>query len=153
MSVDAEQRRPPRSAPNTEERVIMPLVEVSFPGGKQVDAAILGRHIPTDQDPESGGEGRAPEPFQLFLASIATCAGIYAKSFCDERGLPAPRGLVMDIARDEAGLISRLELVLRVNGDFPEKYDRAVARSMGLCAVKKQLRGEIETEIRVERQG
>jgi putative redox protein len=131
----------------------MPLVEVNFPGNKQVDAQVVGRHIPTDQSPESGGQGLAPEPFQLFLASIATCAGIYAKSFCDERGLPAPEGLDLDIARDDTGLITRLELSLRVDGGFPEKYDRAVSRAMGLCAVKKQLRSEIQTDIRVVRNG
>jgi ribosomal protein S12 methylthiotransferase accessory factor len=131
----------------------MPLVEVRFPGGKQVDAHVLGHHVPTDQAPESGGEGRAPEPFQIFLASIATCAGIYAKSFCDERGLPAPHGLDMDLVRGDDGLISRLELRLRVDGGFPEKYDRAITRAMGLCAVKKQLRSEIETVIAVSRNG
>jgi ribosomal protein S12 methylthiotransferase accessory factor len=131
----------------------MPLVEVAFPGGKQVDAHVLGRRIPTDQNPESGGQGQAPEPFQLFLASIATCAGVYAKSFCDERGLPPPQGLELDITRDEQGLISRLDLVLRVEEGFPAKYDRAITRAMNLCAVKKQLRGEMDTVIHVARDG
>jgi len=131
----------------------MPLVEVAFPGGKQVDARVVGHHIPTDQAPESGGQGLAPEPFQLFLASIATCAGIYAKSFCDERGLAAPRGLDLDLARGEDGVIDRLELVLHVGADFPPKYDRAVTRAMSLCAVKKQLRTDIETVVRVARNG
>lgn len=131
----------------------MPLVEVSFPGNKQVDAQVVGRSIPTDQSPDGGGQGLAPEPFQLFLASIATCAGIYAKSFCDERGLAAPLGLDMDIARDDAGVITQLDLVLRVDGGFPEKYDRAIARAMGLCAVKKQLRTEMQTDIRIVRDG
>jgi ribosomal protein S12 methylthiotransferase accessory factor len=131
----------------------MPLVEVNFPGNKQVDAQVVGHHIPTDQSPESGGHGLAPEPFQLFLASIATCAGIYAKSFCDERGLPAPHGLDMDIDRDDTGVITKLELSLRVDGGFPEKYDRAISRAMGLCAVKKQLRSEVQTDIRVVRNG
>jgi ribosomal protein S12 methylthiotransferase accessory factor len=129
------------------------LVEVKFPGGKRVDAHVVGRQIPTDQDPSSGGDGTAPEPFQLFLASVATCAGVYAKSFCDERGLPAPEGLDMDITRDQSGLISHLELILRVDGEFPAKYDRAITRAMGLCAVKKQLRTEMETVIHVARDG
>ncbi|MBW2050564.1 MAG: osmotically inducible protein OsmC, partial [Deltaproteobacteria bacterium] len=51
-------------------------VEVSFPGGKRVDAQIGGFTIKTDQSRDNGGDESAPEPFQLFLASIATCAGI-----------------------------------------------------------------------------
>ena len=50
---------------------------VTFPGGKRVDAEYGGFTVRTDQPPQSGGEGSAPQPFDLFLASIATCAGIY----------------------------------------------------------------------------
>ena len=50
---------------------------VSFPGGKRVDAHYNGYHNETDQSPKYGGEGTAPEPYDLFLASMATCAGIY----------------------------------------------------------------------------
>ena len=132
----------------------MPLVEVEFPGKKQVHARVKGRHIPTDQSPDNGGDGTAPEPFELFLASIATCAGIYAKSFCDERGLdPEGMALTLDIERGENGLMSRIDLVLRVAPDFPEKYDRALTRTMALCAVKKHLREDIVTDIRILRNG
>ena len=47
-------------------------IEVGFPGGKRVDAIIDGRTIQTNQRAEKVGEGSAPEPFELFLASIAT---------------------------------------------------------------------------------
>lgn len=129
----------------------MALVEVVFPGGKKVDAIVAEHSIPTDQSVRHGGENGAPEPFQLFLASVATCAGIYAKSFCDQRDLPAPSGLDMDIQREADGLLSRLELVLHVDPDFPAKYESAIIRSMELCAVKKQLRPEIEVSIRIAR--
>jgi len=49
---------------------------VSFPAGKRADAQFKGFTIQTDQSPRGGGEGSAPEPFDLFLASIATCAGV-----------------------------------------------------------------------------
>ena len=61
------------------------LVEVSFPDGKRIDAKIGKFIINTDQAVANGGDESAPEPFQLFLASIATCAGIYALSFCQGR--------------------------------------------------------------------
>ena len=53
-------------------------IEVSFPGGKRIDAKIGDFNIHTDQTLANGGGETDPEPFQLFLASIATCAGIYA---------------------------------------------------------------------------
>ena len=131
----------------------MALVEATFHGDKRIDAAVAGHTVPTDQSESNGGGNAAPEPFQLFLASIATCAGIYAKSFCDQRDLPSPRTLELDIARGSGGLLSRLDIVLHVVGDFPEKYERAVVRAMELCAVKKQLREAIETSVRVVRDG
>ena len=44
-------------------------------GGKQVLADYEGFTIRTDQPVKDGGEGSAPEPFSLFLASLGTCAG------------------------------------------------------------------------------
>ncbi len=59
-------------------------MEVHFEGKKQVIAEVNGFTIKTDQHPRGGGEGTAPEPFTLFLASLATCAGIFVKGFCDQ---------------------------------------------------------------------
>lgn len=130
----------------------MSTVEVAFPGGKQVRARVGEHSIPTDQNPESGGKGSAPEPFELLLASIATCAGVYAKSFCDEREIDTNGiSLRLDVERGENGVITQLDITLRVHPEFPEKYDRAIARAMNLCTVKRQLREEIETTVRVER--
>ena len=67
---------------------------VSFPGGKKVYAGYNGFEIATDQNLESGGQGSAPEPYDLFLASLATCAGIYILSFCQRRALPV-EGITM----------------------------------------------------------
>ena len=60
---------------------------VTFPGGKRVDASFNGFEIETDQAVDSGGDGSAPEPFDYFLASLATCAGIYILGFCQKRGI------------------------------------------------------------------
>ena len=129
----------------------MAMVEVTFPGSKKIDASIAGHRVHTDQSIENGGENAAPEPFQVFLASVATCAGIYAKSFCDQRSLPSPLSLEMDVVRSDHGILSHIYIVLHVDAEFPTKYDPAIIRSMELCAVKKQLRDEIETSVRVTR--
>ena len=80
-------------------------IEVSFPGGKRVDGKIENMIIKTDQPVEEGGGGSAPEPFNLFLMSIATCAGIYALDFCQAREIetcllytsPSPRDKIHDL--------------------------------------------------------
>jgi ribosomal protein S12 methylthiotransferase accessory factor len=50
-------------------------MEMTFPGGVVVEAHLEGTTIRTDQPVSHGGGGTAPAPFELFLASIGTCAG------------------------------------------------------------------------------
>ncbi|MFO7460462.1 MAG: OsmC family protein [Desulfatiglandales bacterium] len=116
-------------------------IDVTFPGGKRVDAAIGGMMIRTDQTVENGGTGTAPEPLQLFLASIATCAGIYALEFCQARQIPSENmALSMSCEFDEKKqFIQRLHIDLKVPPDFPERYKKAVIRVMDLCSVKKHI--------------
>jgi ribosomal protein S12 methylthiotransferase accessory factor len=62
-------------------------IDVFFEEGAKVNARI-GKHlVKTDQKAHGGGEDSAPAPFDYFLASLATCAGIYVKVFCDKRGI------------------------------------------------------------------
>ncbi len=119
----------------------MSTMTVRFPGGKKVDAEYGGFTIRTDQPVEGGGEAAAPQPFDLFLASIATCAGIYVKGFCDSRGLATDGlGLEMRIEREEGGRrVARLVLEIRLPPGFPEKHREAVIRAADLCAVKKHI--------------
>jgi ribosomal protein S12 methylthiotransferase accessory factor len=63
-------------------------MEITFEGGKIVTAHIRDFSIRTDQSVKSGGTESAPSPFDYYLASIGTCAGVYVKSFCDNRQIP-----------------------------------------------------------------
>ena len=123
---------------------------VRFPGGKRVDAEYAGYTIRTDQPPQGGGEGSAPPPFDLFLASIATCAGIYVKGYCDARGLATEGlGLEMQIEREpEKHRVVRLVLEIKLPEGFPEKHREAVIRAADLCAVKKHILSPPAFEIR-----
>ena len=128
-------------------------IEVYFDDGKKVNARINKFEIKTDQAVTSGGEGSAPEPFTLFLASLATCAGIYVKSFCDNRGIPSDKiRLYQDIEYNPvAKMIGKIKIRIVVPEDFPEKYDSALINAASLCAVKKHMSDKIEHEITVSR--
>ena len=116
-------------------------MKIYFDGKKKVNAEFNGQIIMTDQPVQAGGDGSAPAPLTLFLASIGTCAGIYVKSFCAQR----------DISTDEitisqkmnynykTRLIDNIELIINLPKDFPEKYKAAVINSANLCAVKEHL--------------
>ena len=114
---------------------------ITFPGGKKVNAAFDAFTVRTDQPVPSGGEGSAPAPFDLFLASIGTCAGIYVAAFCQTRGIPT-EGLHL-VQHNEADPSThrlvrvRIEIVLPPG--FPEQYRDAVRRAAEGCAVKKAI--------------
>lgn len=110
-------------------------------GGKKVNAEYRGFTIETDQSERNGGEGSAPEPFSLFLASIGTCAGIYVFSFCQQRGIPTEGvRIVQNHHRKEEGAgIGKISIDIEVPEDFPEKYRDALVKAANLCAVKKHI--------------
>lgn len=114
---------------------------VEFPGGARVDAKFGPYTVKTDQPPMGGGEGSAPTPFALFLASIGTCAGIYVLGFCQQRGLPTDgiRIIQRDHRDPATGMVGKVEIEIQVPPEFPEKYRDSLVRSAELCAVKKHL--------------
>jgi len=128
-------------------------IEVIFPGGKRVDAEYKGFTIKTDQPVYAGGEGSAPAPFDLFLASIATCCGIYVLSFCQERGIPTEdASVVMKTEKNpETKMIGKIFIEINLPPEFPEKYRKAVIRAVDTCSVKAHMFSppafEIETKI------
>ena len=114
---------------------------VSFPGGKRVNASYNGFEIATDQAVDSGGDGSAPEPYDYFLASLATCAGIYVLGFCQKRGIPHD-GISLSQSWDreeKTNRLSNVRISIEVPADFPEKYHRALVRAASQCSVKKTL--------------
>jgi ribosomal protein S12 methylthiotransferase accessory factor len=116
-------------------------MDIHFPGGLEVAALDKGFTILTDQPVESGGAGSAPTPFDLFLASIGTCAGIYALNFCRQRNLDT-EGLALKLAldRDESGKgVARIRLEVLLPPAFPEKYRDALLRAVDQCKVKRHI--------------
>lgn len=114
---------------------------IDFPGGARVDAHFGPYSVKTDQPPLGGGEGSAPTPFALFLASLGTCAGIYALGFCRQRGLPTDGMRIVQRAQRNplTGMVENIELEIQVPPTFPERYLDALVRSAELCAVKKHM--------------
>jgi len=112
---------------------------IDFPGGARVDAHFGPYTVATDQPPAGGGEGSAPTPFAVFLASIGTCAGIYVLGICRQRGLPVDGIRIVQrmFSNPMTGMVGKVELEIQVPPTFPEKYRPSLIRSAELCAVKK----------------
>ncbi len=128
-------------------------IEVTFPGGKRVDAKVGEHVVRTDQPVEAGGGGSAVSPTDLFLASIATCAGFYVLAFCQARGLPTHEiGLRQHVELDASTkLPTRVRLEVQVPSSFPEKHLAAIVRAAESCKVKKTIAAGPRIEVLVAR--
>jgi ribosomal protein S12 methylthiotransferase accessory factor len=118
-------------------------IEVTLSGGERVEAQVGKHRIVTDQD------GSAPKPFNLFLASIATCSGIYVARFCEKRKIPTDgiRIRQRSIKNPDTKMIARIEISIELPEGFPDKYRDPLKRAVGQCAVKKHMEQSPEFDV------
>jgi len=116
-------------------------MEITFDGNKVVTAHVNGHIIRTDQPLDNGGGDSAPAPFDLYLAAIGTCAGIYVKSFCDKRNIPTEGIKIFQKTEfsETTDLPVNLTIEIQLPPDFPEKYKASVISAAELCKVKKSI--------------
>jgi len=107
----------------------------------KIDVEYKGFTVKTDQPVRDGGDGTAPSPFDLFLVSLAACAGFYAVAFCRERQIPVEGlGVTMAAERGEVSkMIDRITITVDLPSDFPEKYRFALVKAVDQCTVKKHI--------------
>ena len=128
-------------------------IKITFSGRKRVDAELNGFVIRTDQPLKYGGEGSAPSPFEYFLASIGTCAGIYILSFCEKRKISTENmSLIQRLeygkTKDGKPFIERIVIDILIPPDFPEKYHKAIIKVADQCAVKNMILNPPKFEIK-----
>lgn len=116
-------------------------LKVVFAGNYRVDVEYKGFTVKTDQPVGEGGDGTAPSPFDVFLVSLAACAGYYALAFCKERKIPTEGlGVIMTTERGEVSkMVDKISIAVTPPAGFPEKYRVALVRSVDHCTVKAHI--------------
>ncbi len=129
-------------------------MQIDFPGGKRVTSTYKGFAVNTDQPPSEGGDGSAPEPFDLFLSSIGTCAGVYVVFFCERRDIPTD-GISMTLhfqRNEKSQRMEKIAMEIHLPPEFPDKYEKAVIRAAEMCTVKRTLSHPPEILVTATRQ-
>lgn len=121
---------------------------IILPGGRRVDAQV-GRHtLHTDQPTDNGGDDTAPSPFELFLGSMGTCAGIFIQGFCAKRNIPTEGIRIIERPHyDDQGALSAVDFEIQLPTGFPEHYRGAVERVAEQCSVKKAIAAQPEFRV------
>ncbi len=125
-------------------------ITITLPGRRRVEAQVRGHKVLTDQPLDNGGEDLAPSPYELFLASIGTCAGIFVQGFCAKRGLPSEGIRIIERTQHdpETGTLLAVDLEIQVPPDFPEKYREALVRVADQCSVKRAILAQPQFQVR-----
>ncbi len=116
-------------------------MEIYLGKNQKIEAYHKGFVIRTDQPLKAGGDNEHPSPFDLFLASIGTCAGLYVKSFCRQRKISdSDIRLILKTQRNSStGMIKSIDITISLPPGFPAKYKDAVIKAAQQCTVKKHI--------------
>jgi putative redox protein len=125
-------------------------IVVTLPGKRRVDATVRGHVVHTDQPRENGGDDAAPSPFELFLASLGTCAGIFVQGFCAKREIPTDGIRIVERPTYAAdGTLAAVDLQIELPPSFPEKYREALLRVVDGCSVKRAVQAQPRFDVRI----
>ena len=108
----------------------------------------------TDQPVKQGGGDSAPAPYDLFVASIGTCAGFFVQSYCENRGIDSSGiELTLTAKRDpKTKKISGFVTTIQVPPELPAMRHAALKRAAEQCTVKRTIMNDpafvVETVIR-----
>ncbi len=119
----------------------MSSITVSHVAGNRF-AIEVGEHtLMVDQPIKDGGEGTAPTPTELFVASLASCVAHYARRYLARHQL-ATEGLTVT-ADYETGSgparVSAVRVVVTVSSEVPADRREALLAVASHCTVHNSL--------------
>ena len=124
-------------------------IVIRLPGGRRVDASVGAHLVRTDQPRDNGGQDAAPSPFDLFLASLGTCAGIFIQGFCAGREIPYQDIVIREtVDFDAQGTLRTVRLNIEVPPSFPQHYRDALLRVVDGCSAKRAIAAQPSFEVR-----
>jgi putative redox protein len=128
----------------------MPNLSVAHQAGDRFELQVRGHRLLCDQPVADGGTDQGPTPTELFVASLATCAGFYARRFLARHHLDAA-GLRLEAAftmsPDRPARVDTITLRLLLPQPLAENRRRALLAVVDHCTVHNSLR--IPPEVRI----
>lgn len=107
----------------------------------RADAHFKGFTVPT-------GGGEAPSPFDLFVASLGTCAALTAAGYCKSRAIESEgTQIFVNIERNpDTRLASKIKMEIVLPEGFPAEHRDRLVKAANACFVKKHLYEQPEFE-------
>ncbi|HZC99635.1 MAG TPA: OsmC family protein [Actinomycetes bacterium] len=125
-------------------------VDVTHRYGKAFEIEARGHRLMVDQPVEADGADLGPTPTELFVASLAACAGLYAEGFLRRHGLGGDGLRVHAEATMSSELparVARITLHLAGVPALPERRQAALLAVVGRCTVHNSIHQAPEVRI------
>jgi uncharacterized OsmC-like protein len=125
-------------------------ITLRYKGGKQFEAKARGHAIVSDQPFDDNGKDAGMTPPELFLASVAACAGYYAAEYLNVRGLPSEDLEIHASALKGDKPARMVSIGIDVTAPGLNKRHRdGVLRAVDACLLKNTLHVPPKVEVRV----
>jgi ribosomal protein S12 methylthiotransferase accessory factor len=129
------------------------ILTIAFEGGRRFTSEFTDDsfRIPSDQSPANGGQGRAPEPFQLFLAGLASCAAVYIQGYAEKKGVDWKK-LTLRLHgtwNDNARAYEKLDFCIESSEALSEKTRQLLETAVMRSAVTRHLQTPPQIEVKI----
>jgi putative redox protein len=131
------------------------MIRISNENGLLQRISIGPHTLHSDVSLELGGEGSAPEPHDLFDASLGACKALTLALYAKQRGLPL-EGLDVQLSRDDSQErqgIYRLDVELTLHGPLDDAQRQQLLRIADKCPIHKLMTSsevQVHTQLREE---
>ncbi len=122
---------------------------IGYQGGKRLVARHRGLEAVSDQPESGGGENRALTPTELFIASLAMCAGVFVVYFAERHGIPL-EGMQIEADYQMAEgprRVASVALRIKMPASLTPQHQAALQRAAESCVVHNTLRRPPEISI------
>jgi len=117
------------------------------PGPLRCEVEVDGHVVAVDEPPGAGGTGTAPQPTDLFLASIASCFTLALAYSADKLGISLTR-IDVDVVGHYDGLrFAAVDILPTVAGTRPIDRQRLLRGAERVCYVTNTLRSAVAVRI------
>jgi uncharacterized OsmC-like protein len=117
------------------------------PGPLRCEVAVEGFTVSVDEPESVGGTGLAPQPTDLFLASVASCFTLALVHAAGKQGLQL-RSVQVEAVGEYAGpRFDAVHLAVDVAGPGPDELVRLVEAAERVCYVSNTLRASIRLTV------
>lgn len=116
-------------------------VHVRYVSGESYEIGVRQHRLLVDQSSGAGGADDAPNPTEMFVASLAACVAYTAGRYLSRHGLSRD-GLTVSAEYDVAehpARVSAVRLTLNVPGGVPDDRRDPLLAVAGHCAVHNTL--------------